>query len=266
MCERGKVLAALTGVDYELRERIIRQIGSFTVPLFRVVSKEIKVAGTGTLFAVRGSHYILTATHVWEEKLRSAEKIGIGIQEDVDNRFFVDPNTFVQCGPPRPRAWNEWGPDMTFLRIPAGLLGSINARRVFYSPTLDGVTTPADPLEVWLLIGTPADLSTVTPGYVKAEVNGRFVFGCHVDYKRRDQLDYFDVKVNASSPGALKDFGGMSGGGLWRVEVYCRSSAGEIDWARSLEGVVFYQLPEEDGSRVIRCHGPQSIAWAISAI
>jgi hypothetical protein len=259
-------VATLSGPDYELRYRIIRDIGGFTVPLFKTISKEIELAGTGMLFTDRGSHYILTAAHVWEEKLKSAVKIGIGIQEDIANRFFVERALLVPCGPPIPSVWNEWGPDMTFLRIPEGLVGSINARRVFYSPTVDGIATPANPVEVWLLMGTPAALGTFTPAHAEVQVNGRFVGGGDVGYKTRGQLDYFDVKMDTSSPGTPKDFGGVSGGGLWRVQVYCSSSTGKIDWARSLEGVAFYQLPGENGSTVIRCHGPQSIARAFSAI
>ena len=266
MCDRSKVVAALSGADYELRWRIIRDIGSFTVPLFMVVGRGIELAGTGTLFTDRDFHYILTAAHVWEEKLKSAVKIGIGIEEDIANRFFVDPQILVPCGPPRPSTWDAWGPDMTFLRIPDGLVGSMKARRVFYSPTVDGVATPVNPVEVWLLIGTPGALGTFTPAKADAQVNGRFVGGGDVDYKTRGQFDYFDVEIDTSSPDTPKDFGGVSGGGLWRVEVYCSSSTSKIDWARSLEGVAFYQLPGENGSRVIRCHGPQSIAWAISAI
>jgi hypothetical protein len=89
MCDRSKVVAALSKADYELREKIIRDIGTFTVPLFKVVGKAIELAGTGTLIAIRGSHYILIAAHVWHEKLRSADKIGIGIQENIANGFFA---------------------------------------------------------------------------------------------------------------------------------------------------------------------------------
>ena len=266
MCDRSKIVAALSGTDYELRWRIIRGIGSFTVPLFKIVSKGIELAGTGTLFATRGSHYILTARHVWEEKLKSADKIGIGIEEDIANRFSVDRSVLVPCGPARPSAWDEWGPDMTFLRIPDGLVGSINARRVFYNPTVDGVAIPADPVELWLLIGTPEDLGTFTSAKSEAQVYGRFVDPRDIAYNTRDQLDYLDVKIDTSSADTPRDFGGMSGGGLWRVEVYCSCSTGKIDWARSLEGVAFWEFPIENNIRVVRCHGPQSIASAISAI
>jgi len=56
-----------------------------------------------------------------------------------------------------------------------------------------------------------------------------------------------------------KDFGGFSGGGLWRVLVYCSPKTGKVDWASRLWGVVFWQFPIANDHRIIRAHGPKSI-------
>jgi hypothetical protein len=138
MCDPNEVVTALR-TSAELRQRIIRDIGSFTVALFAISDKKIELARTGTLLTFGGLYYILTAAHVWEEKLRFSAKVGIAIAEDIVNKFSVDTRTLVPCGPPRPTTWGEWGPDMTFLRVLAEHLASIKARRVFYNPTVDGV-------------------------------------------------------------------------------------------------------------------------------
>jgi len=53
----------------ELRERIVLDVGSFTVALLSVTgsgpAEKLQFAGTGTLVTDKVSHYILTAKHVW---------------------------------------------------------------------------------------------------------------------------------------------------------------------------------------------------------
>jgi hypothetical protein len=82
-------------------------------------------------------------------------------------------------------------------------------------------------------------------------------------YTSRGEYDYFDVGVDTSDPGMPKTFGGVSGGGLWKVRAYCSCSAGRIDWVRSLEGVAFYELDADNDRRIIRCHGLKSVLAAM---
>ncbi len=75
----------------------------------------------------------------------------------------------------------------------------------------------------------------------------------------RDGLDYLDFEMDLRFRGLPRNFGGVSGGGLWRVLLYCSPETDEIDWKMSLHGVAYYQLPIVDKHRDIRCHGPVSI-------
>src|SRR5260370_39465343 len=66
-------LEAALKADTDLRQRIVRSIGSASVALFALVDDHgkhlLELAGSGTLVIVKGVHYILTAAHVWEEVL-----------------------------------------------------------------------------------------------------------------------------------------------------------------------------------------------------
>jgi hypothetical protein len=250
----------------ELRQTIVRDTGMFTVVLFAVFdSKEgdrLELAGTGTLLAVGSSHYILTAAHVWEEVLKSAIKVGITLRENVDHQFLMDVRTIVPFGPPKPRIWNEWGPDIVFLRVPPEHVSTINAFRVF-----DNLTTEAngvlnmDHLETRMMLGAPKASGTFTQTHADVQINGFFMPDpvCHT----RGDFDYLDFEVNTSFPGIPESFGGVSGGGLRKVQIYGSPSADTIESVAILEGVAFYQSAVVNGRRIIRCHGPKTIRAAM---
>ena len=266
MCDPGKIAAALTGADEELRQAIILDIGRFTVPLFAIRDTGIELAGTGTLFTSGSSQYILTAAHVWKESLRSATKVGIGIQADITNRFSIDTRALVPIFPAHPTPWNRWGPDIAFLRIPSEDVGSINARRPFYSPAVDETVAPnVERIEVCVLMGTPHAFGTFSPAHAGVQVNGRFIAD-EIPYSQQGEQDYFDIEIDTSPAGTPKRWGGVSGGGLWLVHIYCQCMTGKIEWARSLQGLAFWEDPIGDDCIVIRCHGPQSIRLAMSSL
>jgi hypothetical protein len=62
----------------------------------------------------------LTAAHVWEEVLRSADKIGITTRtgRKLPNEFLMDVAAITPCALPKTGGWDEWGLDIILLRIP----------------------------------------------------------------------------------------------------------------------------------------------------
>jgi hypothetical protein len=266
MCDVSKVVAALTGTDEELRRRIVLDIGRFTVPLFAFGDSAIDLAGTGTLLDWQGSKYILTAAHVWKEKLSSALKVGVGIASDLTNKFSIETRTLVPFFPRHPTPWDERGPDIAFLRIPSEFVGSIEARRSFYSPIVDETVAPnIDRIEVCVLMGTPYALGTFTPMHADVQVNGRFIAD-KIPYNQQGEQDYYDIEIDTSPPGTPKTWGGTSGGGLWVVQAYCQCSTGKIKWARGLHGLAFWETQVGNDRVVLRCHGPISIRSAVSML
>ena len=262
MCDIGALAAKLRHSD-ELQLRIVRDLGTFTVALLAFWKtkdgERLQLTGTGTLVTIAGAYYILTASHVWHKVLKGADKVGITLIEDRDHAFFMDLKQVVPRSLPVDERWTEWGPDLILLPIPAEYLGSINARQLFYSTAVDEKTTLDSPhLEVWVLMGAPGVLGKHTQSYSDFEIRGFFV-NTDAPLEVRADFDYRDILTDTSLPGSPQDFGGCSGGGLWKVLIGCECSTHRIGWVRSLQGVAFYQLDGPIGHKIIRCHGPGSI-------
>lgn len=220
----------------------------------------LEQAGTGSLVVIDGVHFILTAAHVWEEILRHADKVGITIRtgRELPNEFLMDVAAIATYALPRSRPWDEWGPDIILLRIPPFYVGTIQAFRSFYSlsaprPTL----TATDHLEVWMLCGAPQVLGEFTQ--TKAHLHARTFQVSEVASHNQDGFDYVDVLVQWPSTQIAPSFGGVSGGGLWKVLVFAEASSGNVCWIASLEGVAFYNVRTDGNHGVLRCHGPKSI-------
>lgn len=85
--------------------------------------------------------------------------------------------------------------------------------------------------------------------------------------------DYFDLGANLQLPGVPSSFVGVSGGGLWQINLSMAKS-GTISWdgKRYFRGVAFWESEKTDGHRMIRSHGPKSIfekawdSWALPSI
>ena len=69
MCELSEIEAMLRAHEEGLCSGIMRSIGSSAVTLFGVFDEKgkdrLELAGSGTFVLCGGSHYILTAAHVW---------------------------------------------------------------------------------------------------------------------------------------------------------------------------------------------------------
>jgi hypothetical protein len=250
----------------ELRQNIARSLGSSTVALFAVFDdlgkEQLKLAGSGSLIFVGDSHYILTAAHVWEY-IKPAAKLGITLTDNINHRHLIDvaaivPTAFNADG----SGWNEWGPDLAMLRIPSEHVGGIKAFMVFEDVKAAPRPLHVECLEAWVVMGTPGELGTFTQSHAEVQITGRFV---DPRLHNRGEHDYFDFEMDSSSPGMPKSWGGLSGGGLWRVMVYCSPETGKIDWAQRLKGVVFWEFPIKNGHRVVRGHGPKSIEAIVGA-
>src|ERR1700733_58122 len=112
--------------DSPLCWSIARELSEFTVAFITASNGRFAPAGAGTLVSFRDSHFILTASHVWES-LKKCDRICIPLKENERCRFGIDPKEVVSCGPANPSTWNEWGPDIRLLRIPPERAGSFIA-------------------------------------------------------------------------------------------------------------------------------------------
>jgi hypothetical protein len=247
-------------------DRIVRETGIYTIALFALFKSatgdELRLAGTGTLVVVGDQHYVLSARHVWDKILRNADKLGISLREHDDHRYFLDIKAIIPSGLPKPSEWNEWGPDVVFLRIPPAHVGDITAFRVFYRlPELDKPRVEIDAIETFLLLGTPHELGTFSQTHASVQIVA--LPGSEQTFYEKNHLDYLDVEAQSKPPFQITTFGGFSGGGLWRVCVYINPRTGSIDSKAELRGVAFWEKDIADGKGTIRCHGRISIEAAM---
>ncbi|MCJ7497964.1 MAG: hypothetical protein MUO78_07510 [candidate division Zixibacteria bacterium] len=79
-------------------------------------------------------------------------------------------------------------------------------------------------------------------------------------YWTKDEFDYLNLSVSYENRTDLPDtFEGVSGGGIWRAELY-RSNDGKILSSEPLFlGVAFWQTTTENNMRSIIGHGWRSI-------
>jgi hypothetical protein len=262
MRDAGEIGPILQSEASGLRDKIVRNLGDFTVALLAIYGsphERLRLAGTGTLVVLEGKHFILTALHVWEEVLKTADQIGITMKEDIVHCTVIDRHAVAPFGPPKPAVWNEWGPDIVLLSVPNEDVGRIGAYRSFWNLAGQRAVN-AEVLEVGVLMGTPAESGMFTETYADVQINGLFL-GPETQ-QERGEFDYLDYEIDLSLA-VPREFGGVSGGGVWHVYLYWVPSSGEIDWKMSLHGVAFFQLPIIAERRTIRCHGPRAIQAAM---
>jgi hypothetical protein len=259
------ILRGTTTEPSDAWNSIIRDATSNTVVIVAISrtrsGKQIKQAGTGTLVSLEGTHYILTATHVWDTALVDADELGFTIRtgRGLPNTFSIAIRTMrPPIAFPRDQDCEEWGPDLALLRIPDLYVGTIEAFRPFYNMSATKkILKDTDPLETWMLCGAPAVLGTTSEAEVHA-CSRAFQVELESAH-RRDGFDFVDVLAHWPSSSAPVQFGGVSGGGLWKLLLYADPLTNKIDCIRTLEGVAFYQFPFSEEYGKIRCHGPESL-------
>jgi hypothetical protein len=250
----------------DMTMRLVRGLGSSTVALLGVSRPKgtdfLELAGTGTLAHIGNRYGILTASHVWDEVLCKVAKVGITLTDNINHQHLMDVQTIIPTVLPKgPGKWDERGPDLAFLRIPNERVGAIQAFCVFEDLKPPPKTIPPC-LEGWVAMGAPKELGTFTETHASIELRGENVSPTYLS----GDPDYYEFEVDTNPTGMPKDFGGFSGGGLWRVLIYENPSTGKIDWVHRLKGVIFWQYAPVDGRRTIRCHGPESIAALIARV
>lgn len=216
-------------------------------------------SGAATLVTIGGSHYFLTAEHVWRA-LKKFRSVGITLVPEIDQCFTIPTSHLMAVGPPRPAAENE-GPDIVLLKIPEAKLGEIKARKSFYplEPVAQKLRASAKCIEIAILLGAPGESAKL----MTRRNLDMTIHGIMADHKAKKftkgRYDYIDSKGFFGAHGFPKSHGGFSGGGLWHVHLYLDPKTGERQERYRLWGVAFYEFPAKRKYRIIRCHGARSI-------
>ncbi len=250
----------------EEQERIGRSVGNFSVALFGVNDSpdftRVRLVGSGTLVSLNKAHYILTAAHVWydpaqNEGLKKYRSTGLTLKEGVDHCFPIL-NAAIEVRQTPETKLDEWGPDIALLRIPEAQVGTIEAYRVFYCLDKGPGRFEKNHLRARILVGTPGVLAKGVGKVQVVEMQGMYL-SVDASFYDHDKFDLIDFEMDTSLPGVIEDFRGVSGGGLWDVQIFPSGEGKKFDSTETLVGVAFYQLGPKGGIQTVRCHGPKTI-------
>jgi hypothetical protein len=229
-----------------------------------------KVRGSGTLVIAKGIHGILTAHHVAKLPfLKEGGEFSLCIRDDKIHRLDVRTCQFqhIVLGNSKKNRLAHTGPDLSFLMITDSTLQStLNGIKSFY-PLIrhtDISKYPEDKLRKmpWAISGSPEEFSQEL-GMYKGERLTKFsdfhVPAVFRSLKRKNGFDYLHFEVDSGINGCPKEYGGVSGGGIWLIMQ--KGKNGQVVFFPQLQGVVFCESRpcKNETKRILIGHGPDSI-------
>ncbi len=260
----------LSKVPLELIERISNTLHSWSTTLIKLRERvpgepEAIPIGSGTFVSIGQRYGILTAQHV-AELIERGSTLGLTVVSE-EHRFTVEAQ-FLHIHHIARGTVEAEGPDLSFIELPYAKVPHIRAHKQFVN--LDAlrrevIERPKNlQTGIWFLCGTP---NINTSEYVSERGHDHAMFfrglcgagGVSETYVV-GQFDYihFDIEY-ATGDNIPRDFGGMSGAGLWQVTVV-QSRNGKLSPGEFIyTGVAFYQSEIIENKRFIKCHGPSSI-------
>ena len=242
---------------------IVRQ---YTVAFVRldVRPDESGLVGSGTLVKAENSYAILTAHHV-VRALPRVGRLGVLLEKtrlphtiDTEGLAFLEIARGTE---------DSAGPDLGAVVLAPSIASAIAAKKVFHNLDSRRDETLTSPPHIrdgfWVTQGFLGERTVVFvdpdgQGSTKKLYNFSGVGGPEESVQVGDH-DYFEFPVNQpDAPGTPRNWGGMSGGGLWQVPL--KRDGGElVGGTPVLAGVVFYQQPTTDTECGVRCHGRTSV-------
>jgi hypothetical protein len=214
----------------------------------------VRMVGSGTLVRFRNRRFILTATHVWQV-LRKYDVVhftmvrGLNhssqIKREALTAYSLDDIPYDKLTP--------ISPDLTLLELNPIDANRIETRLGFVSLSR-AFNAREDELHRDILVtGAPGVLGKSEWDHLAFELRAVFANGEILEESEGD-LAFITINPSQDADSPIKEWGGMSGGGLWLLSYFPKPD-GEVDYEAFLLGVVFFQKGEE-----IRCHSRKSIA------
>lgn len=263
-----------------LLDMIMREFVPYSVALARIKDETASTftpLGSGTLVHRNGRFGIMTAHHCLHA-CKPQVRLGVVGGDTLllvlrGGRSLVVQSERLLEHPLAIPTTDEFGPDLTFIEIlPTGSLDSCKAIGSFWS--LNGDTevvlrefgNPKTPLAS---TGFPqADYKTEIKGNdIHHKVKHMAYIGViePQDLVQRSGWDYLETEFNYDECNELPEsFCGMSGGGIWGMQLR-KHKDGNITIEKSaLIGVTFYQTERQTNQRQVRAHFIRSIydlAW-----
>lgn len=212
------------------------------------------MVGSGTLVRFRNRRFILTATHVWQ-RLRKHDSIHFTMVRGMNHSSKVSRDAL------KPYSLDDiaykdltlTSPDLTLLELNPVDANLIETRLSFMSLE-KAFNAREDELHQDILVaGAPGVLGKSEWDHLAFEIRAVFADG-EILAESDGDLDFITLNPSQDADSPIKEWGGMSGGGLWLIDYFPKSGGG-IDYDVFLLGVAFFQSGE-----TIRCHSRRSIA------
>jgi hypothetical protein len=215
--------------------------------------------GSGTLVEFSGIRGVVTAAHV-AEYICGMQEVGLLLfspgktAEALSLKGEVLDATYVR-GP----SYGPEGPDLAFLRLPQEVEDRVAATKAFFNSAVRWHRPQGrnDQEQLFVLTGLLAEAAIdhgIVGGSHKSEQSAIIATGRLADH-RKDQsgVDLLDFHRDQDPDNPPPDsYGGVSGGGLWRVR--------DEELGNTLIGVAYYENEaDQTGHRVIKCHWPLSV-------
>jgi hypothetical protein len=274
MADSDPLLVPLDTLPEPVVENVRRATRDHTLPL---IANNTHL-GTGTLVQIDQWAGILTAEHVvhpdkqdlWLDYTGHPERhlrTSIGSFAH-DLSISTNALRIVTTA----RLNDDHGPDLAFIALPESpFLHELRARKSFYNLTLNVAKKTHIALTdagFFALCGFPSIKDFSGPaehGFTTTtSLCGYVMFSGPESYEHPNDWDYFEVRVSQECANEFeRKFGGVSGGGVWRVLMIAGQDAPPGDVLMgdlALAGVAFYEMDDRGENHFfVRAHGPVSI-------
>lgn len=244
----------MTPATNDLSDEILAHLSSFAVGLVeRVDGAGSRVLGSGVLVSIDGRRGILTCGHVAAvyDKLPGIGVIRFAAGDQ--QRQILDLGETQTIITESGATWSETGLDLAFTQLTPDIASSIGAKSLFLNiernRTKMEAGPPAHTGHFDAMLGLVAEFSgtpTIESGRFVSPMRGVLHSG-HIVSQENGLLIIDPLEYNIDK--MPEDFGGMSGGGLWRA-YFADGQAGPQLVETVLCGVASYQ----NGLR-IACQG-----------
>jgi hypothetical protein len=223
----------------------------------------VRLLGSGTLVALSGEKFILTANHVWRE-LRQKTKICITMIDRIIHRTEIYVAALEECSLSEVTDAGLLSADLTLLKINPIDHGRLDSRLSFYAFGNER-RGQADLANDYVIIGAPGQVATSDPAdptVLNFEMRATPVGKIEEENSPDLGLDFFTVYPHTDQNSPLFRYEGLSGGGFWELSYIPDETAVEgFRYEPMFFGVIFLQMRDDVAKpwTKVRCLGRRAV-------
>ncbi len=220
-----------------------------------------ELRGSGSLVQYNDMYFILTAQHVIKH-LKPYPFISFVFGEEI-YRMMHKSSLFTYYEVATPLSDVD-GPDVGLISIPEIVIGRFIQKKSFVNlGNKDYLTNHESLLEkngLWIIAGAVGELTKLELEKERMIVALMCYAGGTPNLFGVDDYDYYEMeteyKPDTMTPNT---FGGMSGGGLWKLRIAENKGSYELTEQPKLIGINYHESDRIENIRTVRGHGPKTI-------